>query len=580
MTNHLKYHQFLNIVKFHLNRKKHNELKDFVYEVATRLPEYQRGDFVALLETLSLSAENDRCKEISDQINAVIEKLKIIQEGKKYLNSEYNDEWDDWYNSHLNEYLFYDPEKLVNDIEDAILLVDQCVDMSLFKEGCELCERLCNLEILAKGDYYDSMCSLLSLETLYNYELISGNIQNFARKYLYLCYMNDHDTGLHEIYRLFQTFQCYDVCLKDILKIGNNELPDFDVFLESFFCYLAEQREDFVRKILMEIQTLIQDDSVILENVKKYGRDNPYLYVQILEMNMKLDKDDEMLKIGLEALDRVPENLVIRSQIGLLTANYAKKQNKPDICEQCWLKAFRSNTNAVNYLRLRTLSRQFKDNSKQMKEIIDSFYARGENSENTGIYKNQHETKNQLTKHEYCVLLFFEQQFEKMEKEGMSVDSSLRWAPTFMKAGMSLMLLLLYREPELLSGGKSILKRAMDGVSFKKEAFYQGTGKSDNQSDEEAFYEIFKVWKKEVHILQKVESYWVKKIELWIESYVAEIMGENRRSHYEECASFVAAFGEVIESLGEVGAKAKVLSHYQKKYPRKRSFKGALKMYE
>ena len=53
----------------------------------------------------------------------------------------------------------------------------------------------------------------------------------------------------------------------------------------------------------------------------------------------------------------------------------------------------------------------------------------------------------------------------------------------------------------------------------------------------------------------------------WIDHLIAErvkgIMENNRRNYYGECAAYIAALGEVKESMGEIGAKQKILSHYK-----------------
>ncbi len=56
-------------------------------------------------------------------------------------------------------------------------------------------------------------------------------------------------------------------------------------------------------------------------------------------------------------------------------------------------------------------------------------------------------------------------------------------------------------------------------------------------------------------------------------------MSENRRNYYDECASFVAAFGEVLESRGIPGAKAKLMEEYRSKYSRRRAFHDLLRAY-
>lgn len=69
------------------------------------------------------------------------------------------------------------------------------------------------------------------------------------------------------------------------------------------------------------------------------------------------------------------------------------------------------------------------------------------------------------------------------------------------------------------------------------------------------------------------------KIEGLIEKRSDGIMSENRRNYYGECASYIAALGEVKESLGEKGAKQRILTEYKNKYSRRTAFRAELKKY-
>jgi len=57
------------------------------------------------------------------------------------------------------------------------------------------------------------------------------------------------------------------------------------------------------------------------------------------------------------------------------------------------------------------------------------------------------------------------------------------------------------------------------------------------------------------------------------------IMEANRRNYYGECAAFIAALGEVKESLGETDAKQKLMTSYKEKYPRRSAFRAEMKFY-
>ncbi len=69
----------------------------------------------------------------------------------------------------------------------------------------------------------------------------------------------------------------------------------------------------------------------------------------------------------------------------------------------------------------------------------------------------------------------------------------------------------------------------------------------------------------------------------WIEELIAKrvngIMEANRRNYYRECAAYIAALGEVVESRGEYKAKQRILMEYKTLYSRRRAFHRELRSY-
>lgn len=56
-------------------------------------------------------------------------------------------------------------------------------------------------------------------------------------------------------------------------------------------------------------------------------------------------------------------------------------------------------------------------------------------------------------------------------------------------------------------------------------------------------------------------------------------MSANRRNYYGECAAYIAALGEVQESLGEAGAKQRLMTSYKDKYFRRSAFREEMRNY-
>ncbi|MCM1127021.1 MAG: hypothetical protein NC429_11175 [Lachnospiraceae bacterium] len=71
----------------------------------------------------------------------------------------------------------------------------------------------------------------------------------------------------------------------------------------------------------------------------------------------------------------------------------------------------------------------------------------------------------------------------------------------------------------------------------------------------------------------------VKKITALIEKRTEGIMEASRRNYYGECAAHIAALGEVRESMGDAGAKQRLMTSYKDKYSRRSAFRTELRNY-
>ena len=153
--------QFLQEVDSRTTSMTKEQLQAYAHEIARILPEGKRLEFLSIMvgvqqsEQCDLPQSDKYYQELVSEIDVVKDRLISINNGEKCLDSEYNEEWDDWYNSDVDEVLFFDPQGLLQDIENAIDLLHKCVDMEAYEEGYELAEIMSVLEVFAVGDYND-----------------------------------------------------------------------------------------------------------------------------------------------------------------------------------------------------------------------------------------------------------------------------------------------------------------------------------------------------------------------------------------------------------------------------------------
>lgn len=564
----------------------HGELERFIHEVARTLPEEKRNYFINILRSIgNLSEEakfqdivkDDGYTKLIKDIETIKNKLNEINEGVFCLDSIYNEEWDDWYNSDVDEILFTDPQGVLQYVNKAMELIHSCIDMEVYKEGFELAEILSVLEVSTEGDYNDFNGSPLNMHELSEYKLLMNDFEHFVRESLYLTYMgNALEDRADKLFCMMKNFECYEICIEDILQSGNDELPQFNEFLTLWISYLGVEKGIYAEKLLKEAQMLLQDEDILLENARKFVDVHPVLYEQLLSMKLVSYEDDKILEIGKEALNNINCSYIIRSDIALLTAEYAYKLNDYNEVERCWLEAFHSNSTIINYLRIRIRSRDWSQYVEDAKLIYERIY---KETNNSYVYNRDAQRENSLHKKEYCVMLFFDEQFDRLLTIGMNEKKALGWSATFMKEGLALILLLLYKGMELTKGLKSMLSIAASVCGFKTTEYCRGTGNCIELNDNDMFWNLFNQWKDNTQISEIESKEWLDRIDKWISLRVSGIMDSNRRNYYGECASYIAAFGEVQESLGIASAKFRIMEKYRSDYSRRSAFHQELRAY-
>ncbi len=115
---------------FFLNISK-DQLQRYIHELARTLPENKRQDFIDKLslytkakdKSSTIIGEEKHKDDLIKKIKTLADKVRHISDSNRYINSELNEEWDDWYNSDKDEFFFTDDQGVLKDINNAIGLV-------------------------------------------------------------------------------------------------------------------------------------------------------------------------------------------------------------------------------------------------------------------------------------------------------------------------------------------------------------------------------------------------------------------------------------------------------------------------
>lgn len=580
--------QFLNEIDTNVTEMPREQLVVFIHELARTLLENDRDQFLNVLLTVKSNDNQDRenvdgnLDDLASEINKITLNLKSIINEDKSLESEFNEDYDDWYNPDDDEILFSDPLGLLPDIRNGIELMHKCLDMEEYHLGFGLAELLSTLKISVDGDYSGYDDYQMGFSELYSNGLLSGSLNQLVQESLYLTYMgNELSDRAEKLFCLMSNYDYFGINLEGIMQLGNQALPELKAFLPLWINYLSIQNNRRVQNLIQEALTLLDDDNLFLENARKYVDTHPELYKQLIEKGSKTFDEEKLIQIGREALDTISDNYIIRGDIALLTAEYACRMNDRAVSEYCWVEAFRSNTNVVNYMRLRFMAKDWRQYQNQILQILHDAYNRMKQKqrEKYDHYDSNKQKENILRLTVYFSILFFEEDFDRVIKQGMNSESISDCFANFNEEGIRMFLLLLYKGIELSRGLDFMVTVATGTCDFSVKSYLNGTGIHLDKNDEELFWDLFCKWKKEVNISDETAAQWLKQIERFVSKKVSTIMEFNKRHHYEECAAYIAALGEVKESLG-IQKKEDLMNSYKKKYSRRRTFLQELKNYE
>lgn len=599
----MNFTQFLKAVDQAAAAMSKEQLAEFIHDTARTLPENQREDFLAEMLLFAAGKETHICPEPSkaDQEAAadfeqkrsfLRTRLERMESGELCLEGSLNPEYDDWYSSAEEEFLYSDPEGILDIIEEACRFVHQCVDCEEYQAACELTGILIGLDIMVGGEYQEYTDEPININDLKSYHL--GNVDyrtlviDAARAAYCASALSER---ADELYITLMNSGRRDITLEMILQ-GGRELPEIDAFLPLWIEHLGRMTGSSAGKLLQEALELADDGEQLLANARKYCGEHPELYEQYLTAGQGKTDADSLLAVGTEALEAIEKKYLVRSRIALLTSRTALEQDRPELAETCWLEAFRSDTRVVNYLRLLMECRDFSNVREAAAQIYretcsqlrkDSYF----------LPTAGGGRENQLNPTQAYLLAFLGGEFDYVRERAMNATNSLGWSASFMKCGLAAFLLLLTEDGSLPQdaaqqggelktmkpGAREMLRRIVAAVGFDKSEYEKGTLRFIEESNEGWFLTCWNRWKRTVPLSREQREALLGWAEGLVTKRVQGIMEGNHRNYYGECAAYIAALGEARESGGEPNGKQATMAKYMEAYNRRSAFRQVMRGY-
>ncbi len=569
------------------------QLTAFIHDIGRTLPEHYREDFLERLRAAGAKTEKVSNKNKSiyiafeEQYGLIRNNLKKIDAQEVALESILNEEYDDWYDNDSEEFYYEDNSGISDMLADACEFVHTCMDTEKYKEGFEVGNQLFSMAILCESEYGDEK---FSIGDVAYHELLNCDLKQVILDTAYCAY---HAVPLGErpeaLYGVIANAHEDAITLEAIMQHGDEELPDLEDFLTLWISYLGDKTEHEADCLIAEGVGLLNDVSLALQYAEKYAAIHPGLYLKILESGKYVAND--MVSTGMRAMELIPKKYTARSRAALKTAEYVLEAGGDALLlEKCYFAAYESDTSALNYLRAFLNGYGTGRKREELQKVLgklsidknDYFYGMYEGSSS---YCERDENKQ--SGNTVLLLRFLDGQFAGVLDKGLNKSEALGWSGTFMKQGIALYLLYLYEDlnenpdegqwnDKGIAAMEGLVKEAM---RFSAEEYRKGTCGLEKLGENTLFRRLFLKWKSMVRMEDGVRERAVKKIEALLEVRTEGIMNANRRNYYGECAAYIAALGEVWESLGETGAKQRFMTMYKDRYSRRSAFREEMRRF-
>lgn len=567
------------------------QLIDFIHDIGRVCPEHRREDFLEMLKSAGNGAvrasnkKEDKDIDFDEMYSRVRDHLKGIDSQEITITAVLNEEYDDWYDNSGEEFYYEDNDDISDMLEEACDFVHICMDREKYKEGFAVGKQLLEMEILCDNEYGDEE---FSLGDMVHYELLHCDLKRIILDIAYCAYQSAPPAKRPEaLYGVIQNAKEDTATLEAVMQHGEEDLPEFEEFLPSWITYLGDKTGRDADRLILEAVDLLNDLSLEIQCAEKYAAVHPGLYLNILENGKHMPADD-MVAIGLEAMKAIPKKYVIRSKAALETAEYViAADEEQSLLQKCYFAACESDTSAQNYLRALLNGYGNGKKREELQKLLESFpvyksngYLLDEGSfrgYGGSVYFEREENK--PNNNMILVLRFLDGQFAEVLDKGLYKSEALGWTGTFMKQGIALFLIYLHEGRWNGKGIVAMAEMAKNAMRFSAVEYQKGACVPEEMDEDDLFSRLFFQWKAMMSMASDIRNRAIKKITALLEKRTAGIMDANRRNYYGECAAYIAALGEVRESMGEPGAKQRLMTSYKDAYPRRSAFREEMRKY-
>ena len=553
--------QFLQTIDNYTSQMPKDALAVCFHEIARVLPEEQRDWMLSVMERNGAGVFVSEPEAIVPE--SLYDQLEKIRSGEYRLDSEYNEAWDDWYAEEKPEFVFEDGDGLLDIVDAACAELHRLVECAAFPEAYQLGERLISLDVQTDGDYSDFDKDTLDVEDLEDYELLTASIKTLLLDTACAaCFVLSGEERLDKLYELSEVFYT-SWTVQELMQHSPEELPDTEHFLTEWIAYLDKIPSATASVFLQEALHLQVDPEQILTIARCSAAVHPEVYAQALSVQMD---DAARLSVGLEAMQNISANVILRGEIALQTAEAAMRLGDTQKAQYCQTECFRSDSTPVHYLRALLNSPDYEQSRAELQEIADSV----QESEIKVFLP-----KNHITEETRRFIRFLNGEFQNAYADLQKTYKDYK--PLALKQGIALTALFLYPEKPLRQGGQAMCHFLTRELPFDAADYCRGVGTASETDSTLLLWTCLLQCRQHTPLPDREHA--VGLLRTLCTNMTDYVMEHNERRVYPECAALAAVLGEILETEGTIPAKNDFLLQCKNLYPRRTAYHRELRTY-
>ena len=331
----MEYKDYIDDVKKLIKNMSEQEKTDWIYNYARTC---NKSNWHDLLKSLTSKTIED-VQFNQDEFDQFIDEVENQELWIESREEEYYDESVHDYNSNT---VYLTNCKLLIALNNYISTAIKLIENEDYLIGFEILDKLSQLMVVTNNEY--GYVEELSLNDLYDRNLIWVVKYVYYQNFLYAAF--NINKSIEEIYLIFKQYGKQDLVFSDLLDFGRKELKFDHQFYQTWIDFLETEPGDLAANLIKDACYLDGGIDKLTATVTKIGEIHPLLYQETINLYLKKNDIDQAVKIGLQAITKIPEQFIARANIAkTLIPYYSDKAFLYEV-------TFLSNPTVFNCLRL------------------------------------------------------------------------------------------------------------------------------------------------------------------------------------------------------------------------------------